>query len=237
MHDHHLQTQPAAPAAQAFDHLMRTRRSARAFAPDQPVPLALLQQVLATAALAPSNSNTQPWQLHVLTGAALAALSATLRQACDSANAPAFSHFPGVLPERMAAHQAEFGARYYATLGIDRADAAARAAQTARNYDFFGAPVGLVLTTHRSLHAHSWLDCGLFLQSLMLAAHANGLATCPQVSFARFDTLIGQHLQLPADEVVVCGMSLGYGAGDAPVNRMPMARRAVDEFARFQGFA
>lgn len=237
MYDHTFQAPPDDLAAQAFDHLMRTRRSARAFAPDRPVPLALLQQVLETAAAAPSNSNTQPWQLHVLTGDALAALGATLRQACDSGNAPAFSHFPGELPERMVAHQADFGARYYAALGIDRADTAARTAQTLRNYDFFGAPVGLVLTTHRSLHAHSWLDCGLFLQSLMLAAHAHGLATCPQVSFARFDALIGQHLQLPAHEVVVCGVSLGYAVAEAPVNRMPMERRAVADFTRLHGFA
>ncbi|KQP21627.1 nitroreductase [Pseudorhodoferax sp. Leaf267] len=230
-------THDTTPAAQAFDHLMRTRRSVRGFAPGRPVPRALLQQVLQTAACAPSNSNTQPWQLHVLAGDALAALSATLREACDSGAAPAFSHFPDVLPERIAAHQADFGARYYAALGIDRADTAARTAQTVRNYDFFGAPVGLVLTTHRSLRAHSWLDCGLFLQSLMLAAHAHGLATCPQVSFARFDALIGQHLGLPADEVVVCGMSLGYAAADAAVNRMAMPRRAVESFARFRGFA
>jgi nitroreductase len=230
---------PAAPhdsAAQAFDHLMRTRRSVRGFVPDRPVPRALVQQVLQTAAWAPSNSNTQPWQLHVLAGEALAALSATLRQACDSAEAPAFAHFPDPLPERVAAHQADFGARYYAALGIDRSDTAARTAQTVRNYDFFGAPVGLVLTTHRSLRAHSWLDCGLFLQSLMLAAHANGLATCPQVSFARFDTLIGQHLRLPSDEAVVCGMSLGYAAADLAVNQMAMPRRAVHEFARLHGF-
>lgn len=225
-----------AGAAQTFDALMRTRRSVRGFAPGRPVPRALLQQVLETAAWAPSNSNTQPWQLHVLAGEALAALSSTLRQACSSGNAPAFSHFPDALPGRLAAHQADFGARYYAALGIGRADTVARAAQTVRNYDFFGAPVGLLLTTHRSLHAHSWLDCGLFLQSLMLAAHAQGLATCPQVSFARFDALIGQHLRLPPEEVVVCGMSLGYAAADAVVNQMHMPRRPVQEFAQFTGF-
>lgn len=223
------------PAAKAFDQLIRTRRSARSFEPDRPVPRVLLQQVLETAARAPSNSNTQPWQLHALAGEALAALSATLRRACDSRTAPAFSHFPDVLPERIAAHQADFGARYYAALGIDRADTVSRAAQTVRNYDFFGAPVGLVLTTHRSLRAHSWLDCGLFLQSLMLAAHAHGLATCPQLSFARFDALIGQHLGLPGDEVVVCGISLGYAAVEAGVNQMSMPRREVHEFTRFHG--
>ena len=232
-------TPSAAPergTAQMFDHLMRTRRSVRSYAPDRPVSQALVQQVLSTASLAPSNSNTQPWQLHVLAGDALEALGATLRRACEDGTAPAFSHFPDPLPVRMAAHQGDFGARYYATLGIDRTDAAARNAQTARNYEFFGAPVGLVLTTHRDLHAHSWMDCGLFLQSLMLAAQAQGLATCPQVSFARFDLLIGKHLDLPADEQVVCGMSLGYAVADAAVNRMDMPRRAVGDFARFHGF-
>lgn len=225
-----------AQTAQVFDRLMRSRRSVRSFAPDRPVSMALLQQVIATAAQAPSNSNTQPWQLHVLAGDALAALSAALRQACEGGGAPAFSHFPDPLPSRMAAHQGDFGSRYYAALGIDRADTAARHTQTMRNYDFFGAPMGLVLTTDRSLRAHSWMDCGLFLQSLMLAAQAHGLATCPQVSFARFDELIGRHLGLPADEQVICGVSLGYAMADAAVNQMDMPRRAVSDLARFHGF-
>jgi nitroreductase len=228
---------PDAQAAQVFDRLMRCRRSVRAFAPDRPVSQALLQQVLATATLAPSNSNTQPWRVHVLAGDALAALSATLRRACESGNAPAFSHFPDPLPLRMAERQSDFGARYYASLGINRSDTAAREAQTLRNYDFFGAPVGLLLTTCRDLRPHSWLDCGLFLQSLMLAAQSQGLATCPQVSFARFDELIGKHLRLPADEQVICGMSLGYAMAGAAVNRMDMPRRAVTDLALFHGFA
>jgi nitroreductase len=227
---------PDAQTAQVFERLMRSRRSVRSFAPDRPVPKSLLQQVIATAAQAPSNSNTQPWHLHVLAGEALATLSAALRQACEDGSAPAFSHFPDSLPAHMAAHQADFGSRYYATLGIDRADTAARNAQTVRNYDFFGAPVGLVLTTHRGLRAHSWMDCGLFLQSLMLAAQAQGLATCPQVSFARFDELIGQHLALPADEQVICGVSLGYAMADAALNQMDLPRRAVDDLALFHGF-
>lgn len=225
-----------AQTAQVFDRLMRSRRSVRSFAHDRPVPRALLQQVIATAAQAPSNSNTQPWHLHVLAGDALAGLSAALRQACEGGSAPAFSHFPDPLPSRMAARQGDFGSRYYAALGIDRADTAARDAQTMRNYDFFGAPVGLVLTTDRSLRAHSWMDCGLFLQSLMLAAQAHGLATCPQVSFARFDELIGTHLGLPADEQVICGVSLGYATADAAVNQMDMPRRAVGDLAQFHGF-
>lgn len=230
-------TAAALDTAEVFDHLMRSRRSVRSFVANRPVSKVLLQRVLSTAAQAPSNSNTQPWQVHVLAGNALTALSATLRRACENNDAPPFSHFPSPLPVRMAEHQADFGARYYATLGIERTDTAARDAQTVRNYDFFGAPVGFLLTTHRDLHAHSWIDCGLFLQSLMLAAQAQGLATCPQVSFARFDALIGQHLGLPVDERVVCGMSLGYAVADAEVNGMNMPRRAVGEVARFHGFA
>jgi nitroreductase len=219
--------------AAAFEALMRERRSARAFEADRPVPRDVLESALATASHAPSNSNTQPWQLHVLTGAALQALAARLRTACDSGEAPSFSHFPDTLPERMAAHQGDFGARYYAALGIDRSDSAARHAQTLRNYEFFGAPLGMLMTIDRRLRAHSWLDCGLFLQSLLLALHAHGLAACPQVSFARFSDLIGRHLDLPPDEQVVCGISVGYAADRAAVNDFEMPRRAVPDFTHF----
>ncbi|WP_208509843.1 nitroreductase [Variovorax paradoxus] len=138
-------------------------------------------------------------------------------------------------PCRRGAARAPLGARLCA-LGIDRADAAARARQTRRNYGFFGAPVGLIFGIDARLARHSWLDLGLFVQNVMIAAKARGIDTCPQVSFAPFHALIAERLGMPPEEVTACGMSMGWGDPSAEVNRMAMPRRAVEDFARFEGF-
>jgi len=126
--------------------------------------------------------------------------------------------------------------RATSALGIDRADMAARARQTGRNFVFFDAPVGLIFTIHSALTKHSWLDYGLFLQTLMLAAQVRGLATCPQVSFVRFQSIIAEQLGLGAEEVVTCGMSCGYLDEQAAVNRLNMPREPLDGFTRWLGF-
>jgi nitroreductase len=130
----------------------------------------------------------------------------------------------------------DFARRYYSALGIDRADLAARARQTGRNFVSFGAPVGFIFTIHATLTKHSWLDHGLFLQNLMLAAHVRGLAMCPQVSFVRFQAIIAEQLGLDPDELVTCGMSLGYADEQAAVNRLDMPREPVDGFTSWLGF-
>ena len=139
------------------------------------------------------------------------------------------------MPPDCAARVGEFGQRYYAALGIDRTDKAARYRQTGRNFVFFDAPVGLIFTIHRAL-THSWPDYGLFLQNIILAAHARGLATCPQVSFVRYQTLIADRLGLGSEELVACGLSLGYAEPQAPVNRLNMPREPLDNVARWHGF-
>lgn len=217
------------------DGVLRERRSLRAYKRD-PVPCALLQELLSVAASAPSNSNTQPWQVHAFAGAPKAALSAALLVAFQEGMLPPSPHFPDPLPPEYAKRQQDFGARYYQSLGIDVADTASRAKQTAKNFDFFGAPVGLIFTIDRRLAPHSWLDLGLLVQNVMIAATARGLGTCPQVSFARFHPVIAQHLALGEHDLTVCGMSIGYPQQDAAVNHIAMPRRAVREFASFAGF-
>ena len=140
------------------------------------------------------------------------------------------------MPPDCEARVGDFGRRYYSALGIDRADMAARARQTGRNFLFFEAPVGLIFTIHATLTKHSWLDCGLFLQNLMLAAHVRGLATCPQVSFVRFQSVIAEQLGLSPEEVVTCGISCGYADEQAAVNQLNMPREPVERFTRWLGF-
>ena len=224
-----------AEAAAALDRVLRSRKSVRAFRPDL-VSKSQLTEILDAARAAPSNYNSQPWRVHVLTGEAKRALGEALHRAHVEKSVPLFSPFPQAMPADCGARVNDFGQRYYASLNIDRADMAARARQSGRNLVFFDAPVGLIFTTHAALTKHSWLDCGLFLQALMLAAHVRGLATCPQVSFVRFQSMIAERLKLGPEELVTCGMSLGYPDEHHPVNHLNMPREPLETLARWWGF-
>jgi nitroreductase len=207
------------------------RRSVRAYKPD-PVSRQAVLDILRAASTAPSNSNTQPWRVHVLTNERKRALGEALVAAFDEGRLPPPSHFPDPLPEVFGDRQADFARRYYDSLGIARDDVAARARQTLRNFTFFGAPVGLIFTVDARLTRHSWLDLGLFVQNVMIAAKARGLDTCPQVSFARFHPVISSHLSLDPQDVTACGMSMGFADSEARVNRMDVPRQPLEEFVR-----
>jgi nitroreductase len=222
-------------AAAIFETVLHARKSVRAFRPD-PVPRQQLRQILETARAAPSNFNSQPWRVYVLTGKAKQTLGEALLQAHVGNTVPPFSPFPQPLPPDCESRVNDFGRRLYSSLGIDRADLAARARQTGRNFVFFDAPVGLIFTIHSALTRHSWLDCGLFVQTVMLAAQVRGLATCPQVSFVRFQSIIAGQLGLGPEEAVACGMSLGYAVEQAAVNALNMPREPLEEFTRWLGF-
>jgi nitroreductase len=222
-------------AARVVDDVIRSRKSVRAFRPDA-VSKRTVTEILEVASTAPSNFNSQPWTIYVLTGEPKRALSNALLNAHNAKAPPACSPFPDPLPEAWIPRQDDLGRRYYGALGIDRDDAAARYAQTGRNFLFFNAPVGLIFTTDASLKRHSWLDIGLFVQNVMLAAKARGLDTCPQVLFARYPDVIAGYLKLGPDQDVVCGMSLGLADEFARVNRLDMPREPVDRFATFLGF-
>ena len=216
-------------AVKLVDEVIGSRKSVRAFRPDS-VPRNQLVEILETARAAPSNFNSQPWRVHVLTGNAKRELSEAILQARAANTLPPFSPFPQPTPQDCKTRVEDFGNRYYSSLGIDRADMAARARQTGRNFLFFDAPVVLIFTIHSALTKHSWLDCGVFLQSLMLAAQVRGLATCPQVSFVRFQAVIAEHLKLAADEIVTCGMSCGFADEQAAVNDLQIPREPLDQF-------
>ena len=224
-----------ADAAAMLDGVIRSRKSVRAFRPD-PVPKPQLMEILEIARAAPSNFNSQPWRVHLLTGEAKRALGEAILKAHISNTVSPFSPFPEPLPSDCGARVDDFGRRYYSALGIDRADTAARARQTGRNFVFFDAPVGLIFTIHAALTKHSWFDFGLFLQTLMLAAHVRGLATCPQVSFVRFQPVIAEQLGLGPEEMVTCGISLGYADVQAAVNRLNMPRVPLEGFTCWLGF-
>ena len=223
--------------AAAVDAAITSRRSVRAFLPT-PVPRATTEALLAVASRAPSGTNTQPWQVHVLTGAAQRALSAEIRAAYDdpvqrAAHQEPYAYYPTEWRSPYIDRRRKVGWDLYSLLGIGRADKAAMHAQHGRNYAFFDAPVGLIFTIDRVLQQGSWLDYGMFLQSLMVAARGRGLDTCPQAAFTQFHRIIARHLGLGDDQTVVCGMSLGHADPDAVVNRLSTEREPVAGFTRF----
>lgn len=222
----------------AVDAAMRRRRSVRAFAPT-PVPQATVAAILDVAACAPSGSNTQPWHVIALAGAA--------RQTLCERVLHAFHHEPGQHPVEYDIYPSEFvepylgrrrrnGFELYASLGIAKGDKAAMHRQHARNFNFFDAPVGLIFTVDRRLARGSWVDYGMFMQNIMLAARARGLDTCPQMAWAVYPGILREALAIPEHQMVVCGMALGYADPDAAENRMRAAREPVESFTRFSGF-
>lgn len=221
----------------AVDAAITSRRSVRAFLPT-PVPRATIEDILRVASRAPSGTNTQPWRVHVLLGEARAALTHKILAAFDdpaqaSQHAEDYPYYPAEWFPPYLERRRKLGWDMYALVGIVKGDKARMHEQHGRNYRFFDAPVGLIFTIDRRLAQGSWLDYGTFLQSVMVAARARGLDTCPQQAFSRFHRIIEQHLALPPKQMVVCGMSLGWADPDAPINRLVSEREGVDAFARF----
>jgi len=221
-----------------IEEALLTRRSCRAFLPT-PVPRAEVERLLALAATSPSNSNTQPWQVHVLTGAAKQALTADLLRAYDAGRTDdprEFAYQPraGRWKEPFRSRRRRFGRRLYQdVLGISAEDTAGRRAQKRRNYGFFGAPVEIILTVSRTPLEGALVDAGSFLQALMLAARGSGLDTCAQASLIDFHTVVRRHVTIPDDHVVVCGIALGYADDGDRLNTQRTTRVPVESFATF----
>ncbi|ONG42454.1 nitroreductase [Pseudoroseomonas deserti] len=227
-----MTAQPAAPMSAA--EAITSRRSIRGFLP-RSVPRETLEAILALAARAPSGSNIQPWKLHAVTGAPLARLTAALT-AAHAAGEPAqreYEYYPTRWREPYLARRRQVGWQLYELAGVARGDREGGLRQQGRNFDFFGAPVGLVFTIDDDLEQGSWLDYGMFLQSLMIAARAEGLDTCPQAAIASFPGVLRRELGIPASETIVCGMALGWADPAEPANRLVSAREAVKDFVTF----
>jgi nitroreductase len=222
---------------QVVDHAIVTRQSIRAFLP-QPVTRATIEEILSVAARAPSGTNTQPWRVTVLTGPAKARLSAAIMQVYDDPelrrqHTEEYAYYPTQWIEPYLGRRRKVGWDLYGLLGIGKTDKERMHAQHGRNYVFFDAPVGMIFTIDRVMEQGSWLDYGMFLENVMIAARARGLDTCPQAAFMQFHRVIREQLDLPDSEMVVCGMSLGYADMSSVENTLVTEREPVDGFARF----
>jgi len=226
-------------AANAVDAAITSRRSVRAFLPT-PVPRAAVEAILAVASRAPSGTNTQPWQVYVLVGDALKSLSAQLVAAYDDPVARAshteeYPYYPTEWASPFIERRRKVGWDLYSLLGIAKTDKERMHAQHRRNYEFFDAPVGLMFTIDRTMRQGSWLDFGMFLQSVMVAARGRGLDTCPQAAFNPFHRIITTALGAPPNQQLVCGMSLGHADTQAIENTLVTEREPVAGFVRFLG--
>lgn len=213
------------------------RRSTRAFLAT-PVPRETVARLITAARAAPSGANLQPGRFHALSGAPLAALCDALAEgiAAGRPQVAEYSYFPDPMPAHLKARQRAAGYALYAALGIERRDLAGRRRQFERNYRFFDAPVGIVVTIDRDMGKGCFMDLGMAIQAFFAAAHAGGLGTCGIGALAHYGDLVHETLALPEDELVVCGIALGHADPDHPANTVRTARADLDEFATFTGF-
>lgn len=239
--------QHATPWAESFSTLVSSRRSVRDYLPD-PIPQPVLDAVLADANASPSWSNTQPYRIAIASGALRDRLQAELTQRFDAGMAAQRGGWWGKLklllghkglpdgdfvtnfeyPSDLQPRRRATGHGLYALLGIGRKDTAAREAQMRRNFEFFGAPTAIFVFVHSGLHEFSVLDAGIWLQTLMLSAHAHGLATCAQGALATWAGPLREAFEIPAGYKLICGVSMGY-ASSHPVNQFNPGRAGAAE--------
>ena len=228
---------PHTASQAAVEAAITSRRSIRAFLP-KPVAQADVEHLLDIAARAPSGSNIQPWKVHALAGTALKRLCDALMAEHASGITPEseYQYYPRKFFEPSHSRRRKGGWDLYGLLGIGKGEHERMRAQHGRNLIFFDAPVGLIFTIHRDLEQGSWLDYGMFLQNVMVAARGMGLDTCPQAAFMPYHRTIQTKLEIPPEEMLVCGMALGYADPAAVENGLMTERAPAREFGRFVGW-
>lgn len=217
------------------DEAITSRRSVRAFLPE-PVNEETIKEILRVAARAPSGTNMQPWKAYVLTGEKKQQLSDAILNSgirAEKAVWDEYVYYPDQFFEPYLTRRRAVGFALYNLLGIGRREVERMRAQHDRNFVFFDAPVGMIFTIDRRLNKGSWVDHGMFLQSIMVAARARGLHTCPQAAFAPYHRQIRPLLGIPDEEIVVCGMALGYEDESKPENQLRSERAPLEEFVTF----
>ena len=214
-----------------------SRRAVRGFL-SAPVSQADIEHLLNVAARAPSGTNMQPWRVIALAGQPLADFTTGMvagfkdRAETGGSERP---YYPSPQYEPYLSRRRKLGWDLYGTLGIARGETDKMAAHGARNLEYFGAPVGLVCMIDRKLQVGSWIDYGCFLENIAIAARGRGLDTCHMAIFAEFHTTVRRLLNLPEDDIIVCGVAIGYADPDAPANALVTTRVPAAAFSQFRG--
>jgi nitroreductase len=219
-----------------FAQFIQNRRSTRAYL-STPVDESVLQALLTSARSAPSGANLQPGALVWVRGEVREALTTNLVQAwCNGQQETEdYSYFPQPMPHTLRRRQVAAAQALYGSMGVTRDDRAGRDAQFERNFHFFDAPVALIVTMPHDMGSGCYMDLGMMLYGLMLAAQAQGLATCAIGALASYPSLIRRHLGLDASSHIVCGMALGYADPVAPVNQTQTTRCDLAEYFKVVG--
>ena len=224
--------------AAAVDAAITTRQSVRAFLPT-PIARDTVEMLLKLAARSASGSNIQPWRIRVIGGAVKDGLEKAIFDAVERDGFEPYqrewNYYPVNWREPFHDRRRKIGWDMYGLLGVAKGDFEGTQRARMRNYEFFGAPVGMIFTLDEDLEIGSWLDLGIYLGSLMIAARGHGLHTCPQAAFADFHRIIRAQLGIPEKEVIICGMALGHIDPDAPVNRLVTERAPLADYASFDG--
>lgn len=207
------------------------RRSVRQFLPT-PVADEELRELLTDAARAPSGGNVQPWRIYVISSATMPQLRAHLDRE-PPLEAPEYDIYPPSLFEPYRSNRFRLGEQMYATLGIPREDKAARLRQFARNDVFFDAPAALFCFVDRRMGPPQWSDLGMFLQTFMLLAIARGLGTCAQEYWSVRHQAVTSFIGAPSEEMLFCGVAVGYPDDDAPINSLQSQRMPLADWATF----
>jgi len=220
-----------------LDDVLRARKSVRAFKPD-PVPRALIEEILELAARSPSGTNVQPWKVHVVGGEKRAELEREVlaHREADPPDTSAEFVRTSKRKEPYTSRMRKLGKDMYTLIGIPKGDQQANWNQWGRNYKFFDAPVGLIFTIDKDLDRMAYVDLGIFLQSLMLVAKSRGVDTCAQGAWNAYWSVTRRVLNVPEEDFIVCGISLGYADDSHPVNTLVSEREPVENFATFHGF-
>lgn len=211
---------------------VHSRRSMRVFKPD-PVAKADIEWIIETANRSASNGNLQPWKLYVTMGAARKRLSAAILKAMDEGdNGPGaeYNVYPQEFTPVYDARRKLVGKQLYTLLGVPRGDAAGMLKQFRKNYEFFDAPVGMILCVEKRMGNGQWIDCGIFLDQLMLLAREKDLHTCPQAAFSRYQHVVRRELGIPDDQTVICGLALGYADPEVAPNSLVTDRAPIQDF-------
>ena len=211
---------------------VNSRRSMRVFKSDA-VAKSDIEWIIENANRSASNGNLQPWKLYVTTGAARKRLSSAILKAMDDGdNGPGAEY--NVYPQQMTpvydARRKLVGKQLYTLLGVPRGDAAGMLKQFRKNYEFFDAPVGMILCVEKRMGNGQWIDCGIFLDQLMLLAREKGLHTCPQAAFSRYQHVVRRELAIPEDQTVICGLALGHADPDVIPNSLVTERAPIEDF-------
>jgi nitroreductase len=220
--------------ANTVETAINSRRSVRAFL-ERPVRREAIEHILNLGKRAPSGGNMQPWKVHIVTGNVKAELEADLVQTIEEGidPKPEYNYYPTRWQEPFLSRRRLIGEQLYQLLGIGRRDVEARRQHYMQNFTFFGAPVGMIFCVDRNLSSGSWMDVGMFMQTIMLAARSVGMHTCPQASFTSYHQVVRKHLKIPDNDILLCGMALGYEDQAKPENHLQSPRVPLDEFAMF----